>query len=91
MQEYINRHCKEPILQVLDDLRRDTVYGCSDSRLHLRERVNVNKYTKDASERHKEDFESMEDLINHYMSEHGCTPCCVILQVLAMRYLGLLD
>ena len=88
MKEYINRHYDESILKVLEGLRRDAVYSCSDPRLHIRERERVHKFTKEAAERHKEDFQSMEDLINEYIENHGCIPYCVILQILAMRYLG---
>ena len=43
IQEYINRHHDESVLQVLDEDRKDTVYGCSDPRLHIKSRDQVNR------------------------------------------------
>ena len=58
MQEYIRRHSDESILDDFEGLRRDAVYGCSDPRMHIREREQGTKLTNDASERHREDFET---------------------------------
>ena len=88
MKGYIRRHYDESVLAVLEELRLDGVYGCSDPRLHVRERAQVTKFTRDATERHKEDFETFHQTIDDYVTEHGCIPYCVILQSLAMRYLG---
>ena len=88
MKEYIRRHYDESALAVLEELRRDAVYGCSDPRMHVRDRAQVTKLTNDATERQKEDFETLHQTIDDYVTEHGCIPCCVILQLLTMRYFG---
>ena len=44
--------------------------------------------TEEASNRHKNDFESLHDMIDGYVQDHGVIPYCIILQLLAMRYLG---
>ena len=56
MQEDSRRHYDESVLDVLEELRRDAVYGCSDPRMHIREREQVTKLTNDATERHKEEL-----------------------------------
>ena len=56
MKECINRHYDESVLSVLEDLRRDAIYGCSDPRMHIKERAQVTKLTKDAAERRKREF-----------------------------------
>ena len=84
-QQYINRHYDESVLSVLDELRRDTTYSCSDPRMHIKERASVTKLSKSAAERHKEDFESLHETIDDYLSHYGCIPYCVVLQLLAMR------
>ena len=85
MKEYIKRHYDESVLNVLEELRCDAIYSCSDPRRHTKERKQVNKFTKDAAERHKQrTYETIDDYLSHY----GCIPYCVILQMLAMRYLG---
>ena len=88
MQEYIRRHQGESVLDVLEGLRHDAVHGCSDPRVHIRERAQVTKLTNDAAQRHKEDFETLHQTVDDYVTEHGCIPYCVILQLLAMRSLG---
>ena len=45
MKEYINRHSDESVLTVLDELRRDAIYSCSDPRMHIKERAQVTKLT----------------------------------------------
>ena len=53
MKEYVNRHYDESVLNVLEELRRDAIYSCSDPRLPIKEREQVNKFTN------KEDFENL--------------------------------
>ena len=85
MKEYINRHYDESVLNVLEEFRRDAIYSCSDPRLHIKEREQVNKFTKDAAELHEQDFENLHETTDAYLSHYGCIPYCVILQMLAMR------
>ena len=80
MQEYIRRHYDGSVLDVLEGLRRDAVYVCSDPRMHIRERAQVTKSTNDAAERLKEDFETLHQIIDDYVTEHGCIPYCVVHQ-----------
>ena len=84
----INRHYDESVLSVLGELRRDATYSCSDPRMHIKERVSVTKLSNTAAERHNEDFENLHDTIDDYLTHYGCIPYCVVLQLLAMRYLG---
>ena len=79
MKEYINKRYDESVLNVLEELRRDAIYSCSDPRLPIKEHEQVNKFTKDAAERHKEDFENLHETIDDYLSRYGCIPYCVIL------------
>ena len=88
MKEYINRHYDESVLNALEELRRDAIYSGSDPRMHIKEREQVTKFTNDAAERHKQDFENLHETIDDYLSYYGCIPYCVILQMLAMIYLG---
>ena len=48
MEAYIARH-KFP-LSLLEDLRKEAVYGCSDPRLHLRARAQADRSTEEAKE-----------------------------------------
>ena len=88
LKEYIRRHYEESVLDVLEGLPQDAAYGCSDPRMHIRECARVNRLTNDATLRHKEDFETLHQTIDDYVQQHGCIPYCVVLQLLAMRYLG---
>ena len=81
-------HYDESVFDVLEGLRQDAVYGCSDPRMHIRERAQVTKLTNDAAQRHKEDFETLHQTIDDSVTEHGCIPYSVIFQLLAMRNLG---
>ena len=63
-------------------------YGCADPRLHIRARESVTHFTNIATERHQEDFETLHSLINDYIEEHHEIPFVIVLQLLAMRYLG---
>ena len=88
MQEYINRHKDEIVTDLLDEIRDKTPYGCSDPRLHIRARQEVDKFTMTATGRHQEDFESLHALIEDYIKDHDVIPYAIILQLLACRYLG---
>jgi len=48
MEAYIARQKDEHPLSLLEDLRKDAVYGCSDPRLHLRARESVERLTDEA-------------------------------------------
>ena len=39
-------------------------------------------------ERHEKDFIDLEDVINGYISDHGCISYATILHLLSIRYLG---
>ena len=43
MDQYIARHKDEYPLSLLEDLRKEAVYGCSDPRLHPRVREKQRK------------------------------------------------
>ena len=88
MQEYINRHKDEKAMDLLDEIRNKLPYGCSDPRLHIRARQEVDKFTEKATGRHQEDFESLHSLIEDYIKDHHDIPYAIILQLLACRYLG---
>ena len=88
MEAYIQRHKDENVIDTLEDIKRNAGYSCSDPRLHPRARKEVNHFTNIAPERHREDFESLHQLIEDYIGKHHCIPSVVILQLLAMRYLG---
>ena len=78
MKEYINRHYDESVLNFVEELRRDAIYSCSDPRVHIKEREQVTKFTNDAAERDKEDFENLHETINDYLDHYGCIPYCVL-------------
>ena len=88
MKEYIARHWNESVLEILDGYRKDAVYGCSCPRMHLKEREQVLQLPDASAERHREDFESLHQTIDDFVTQHGCIPCCCVLRLLAMRYLG---
>ena len=50
MEAYIARHKDEYPLSLLEDLRKEAVYGCSDPRLHLRARAQADRSTEEAEE-----------------------------------------
>ena len=88
MKEYINRHSDESVLTVLDELRRDAIYSCSDPRMHIKERAQVTKLTMmQLNVTRKTSRTCMRQLMNIFC-HCGYIPYCVILQMLAMRYLG---
>ena len=63
-------------MDTLEDIKKNAEYSCSDPRLHPRVREEVLRVTRIATERHQGD------------KDHHCVPCVIILQLLAMRYLG---
>ena len=69
MKEYIRRHYDESVLEVLDGFRQDAVNGCSDPRIHIRERAQVTRLTNDATQRHKEDCETLHQTIDDYVQD----------------------
>ena len=88
MQEYMNRHKDEKVTDLLDEIKNKLPYGCSDPRLHIRARQEVNRFTEKATGRHQGDFESLHSLIEDYIKDHREIPFAIILQLLACRYLG---
>ena len=88
MEAYIQRHKDEKVMDALGDIKKNAEYSCSDPRLHLRVRDEVNRFTRIATERHQGDFESLHGLVNDYIKDHHCVPYVIIFQLLAMRYLG---
>ena len=66
MEAYIQRHKDEQVMQILEDLKKDSEYSCSDPRPHIRVREDVNRFANTATERHQEDFESLHGLIEDY-------------------------
>ena len=88
MEAYIQRHKGEKVMDTLEDIKKNAEYSCSDPRLHPRARAEANRFTQIATERHQEDFEFWHKLINDYIEDHHCAPYVIILQLLAMRYLG---
>ena len=50
MEAYIARHKDEYPLSLLEDLRKEAVYGCSGPRLHLRARAQADRSTEEAEE-----------------------------------------
>jgi len=88
MEVYITRYRDEYPLSLLEEHRKEAVYGCSNPRLHLRERENVEQLTNEAEKRLKDDFQTLDRVITDYVEHNGCVPYCVILQCLASRYLG---
>ena len=59
MEAYIARHKDEYPLSLLEDLRKEAVYGCSDPLLHLRAREQVDRLTEEAEKRLKDDFQTL--------------------------------
>ena len=51
MEAYVARQKDEHPLSLLEDLRKDAVYGCSDPRLHLRARESVEERLTDEAEK----------------------------------------
>ena len=88
MEAYIQRHKYEKVMDTPEDIKKNAEYSCSDPRLHPRARAYVNRFTQIATERHQGDFESLHKLINDYIEDHHSVPYVIILQLLAMRYLG---
>ena len=88
MEACIARHKDESVLALLEDAKNKLAYSCSDPRLHIRARQEVSRFTEIATERHQEDFESLHSLIKDYIKDHHEIPYAVVLQLLAMRYLG---
>ena len=88
MEAYIQRHKDEQVTETLEDLKRDAEYSCANPRMHLRVREDVNCLTRIATERHQENFEPLHGLIEDYIQDHHCIPYAVVLQLLAIRYLG---
>jgi hypothetical protein len=88
LETYIARHTDEYPLSLLEEYRKEAVYSCSDPRLHIRERENVERLTSEAEKRLKDDFETLERVITDYVEYNGRIPYCVVLQCLASWYLG---
>ena len=59
------------------------IQGCTPRNVHK-----LPSFTNDTAERHKEDFETLHETIDEYLEKHRCIPYCVVLQALALRYLG---
>ena len=75
-------------MDTLEDIKKNAEYSCSDPRLHPQVREEVSRFTRIATERHQEDFESLHRLIEDYITDHHCVPYVIILQLLAIIYLG---
>ena len=74
MEAYIQRHKDEKVMDTPEDTKKNAEYSCSDPRLHPRVRDEVNCFTRIATERHQEDFESLHRLIEDYITDHHCVP-----------------
>ena len=61
-------------LSLLEEYRKEAVYSCSDPRLHIRERENVERLTNEAEKRLKDDFETLERVITDYVEYNGRIP-----------------
>ena len=85
MEACIARHKDESVLEILEDAKNNLAYSRFDPRLHIRARESVTRFTEIATERHKEDFESLRSLINDYIRDHHEIPFAVVLQLLAMK------
>ena len=83
--KYIARHWNQSVLEISEGYKKDAVYGFSDPRMHLKEREEFLKLTKASAERPREDFESLHQTIDDYVIQHGCIPCCCVLQLQAMK------
>ena len=59
MDAYIARHKDAYPLSLLEDLRKEAVYGCSDPRLHPRVREQVDRLTEEAEKRLEDDFQTL--------------------------------
>ena len=88
MKEYINRHKDEDVGNLLNELKDKITDSCSDPRMHSLSEVLCQRLTSIAMERHEKDFTDLEDVINGYISDHGCISYATILHLLAIRYLG---
>ena len=88
MDQYLARHKDEYPLSLLEDLRKEAVYGGSDPRLHPRVPEQVDPLTEEAEKRLEDDFQTRSSVLTDYVEKHGVLPCCVVLQCLASLYLG---
>ena len=88
MKEYINRHKDEDVGHLLNELRDTIMYSCSDPRMHPRAEKLCERLSAISMDRHEKDFTDLEDVINSYISDHGCISYATVLHLLAIRYLG---
>ena len=88
METYIARHKDEYPLSLLEDLRKEAAYGCSDPRLHLRAREQADRLTEEAEKRLEDDFQTLSLVLTACVEQHGVLPYCVVLQCFASRFLG---
>ena len=76
MDAYIARHKDAYPLSLLEDLRKEAVYGCSDPRLHPRVREQVDRRSIDRGSRETvgrwlpDSFFVLTD----YVEQHGVLP-----------------
>ena len=68
MEAYIARHKDEYPLSLLEDLRKEAVYGCSDPLLHLRAREQVDRLTEEAEKRLEDDFQTLSLVLTDYVT-----------------------
>ena len=76
METYIARHKDEYPLSLLEDLRKEAAYGCSDPRLHLRAREQADRLTEEAKKRLEDDFQTLSLVLTDWC---GATWCFTIL------------
>eukprot|EP00435_Cladocopium_sp_Y103_P007060 s520_g2.t1 len=89
MDEYIARFKDQDIESELEELRTSIAFGCSDPRLALRIRAQVERLTEKAEKKLQEDWDLMDKAMAEYIQQHKKVPYCSILQSMAiMSFLG---
>eukprot|EP00435_Cladocopium_sp_Y103_P052220 s573_g16.t1 len=88
MDEYVARHKSMDIESELEELRNCIAFDCSDPRLALRRRAQVEKLTEKAERKLQEDWDKMEQAMAEYIQQRNKLQYCSILQSMAMSFLG---
>eukprot|EP00435_Cladocopium_sp_Y103_P010636 s1509_g2.t1 len=88
VDEYVARHKGMDIESEHGTLRNCIALDCSDPRLALRRRAQVEKLTEKAERKLQEDWDKMDEAMAEYIQQRNKFPYCSILQSMAMSFLG---
>ena len=88
MATYIYLYKNLKVEDELEDIRKLARYNCSDPRMSLRQRRNVQRLSKLAETKWREDWDKIDEALQDYIEINEKIPYISIHKVLAASFLG---